>query len=72
MFVSFLQAQPVARRSVWQARQDMPPFWELEALIADGHDLDMALLLMSMRRDASNDTLDRVSEYGAAHSRISA
>lgn len=55
MLVNFLQddasAKGLACKGLaWRGEVRMPPFWELEELIAQGHDTRTALEIMAARR----------------------
>ena len=50
MFVRFLQTKIDADSAGGGSAVSMPPFWELEALIADGYQVDDALAVMARRR----------------------
>jgi len=55
MLISFLQddasAKGLARKGLaWRGKVRTPPFWELEELIAQGHDTRTALEIIAARR----------------------
>ncbi|AOO80050.1 hypothetical protein [Bosea vaviloviae] len=60
MLISFLQDDASAKASTckastckglaWRGEVRMPPFWELEELIAQGHDTRTALEIIAIRR----------------------
>ncbi|SFJ19767.1 hypothetical protein SAMN05216304_105231 [Bosea sp. OK403] len=50
MLVNFLQDDASAKGLAWRAEVRMPPFWELEELITQGHDTRTALEIIAMRR----------------------
>ena len=63
MLVNFLQdgasAKGLACKGpAWRGELSMPPFWELEDLIAQGHDTSAALEIMAVRRSQA-ERLDR-------------
>jgi hypothetical protein len=50
MLISFLQDDASAKGLAWQGVVHTPPFWELEELIAQGHDTRTALEIIAARR----------------------
>ncbi|CAN7733955.1 hypothetical protein LJR009_002553 [Bosea sp. LjRoot9] len=55
MLISFLQDDASAKGlackgPAWRGEVRMPPFWELEELIAQGHDTKTALEIIAVRR----------------------
>jgi hypothetical protein len=50
MLISFLQDDASAKGHAWRGELRTPPFWELEELIAQGHDTRTALEIIAVRR----------------------
>ena len=53
MLISFLQDDASAKGLTWRGEVRTPPFWELEELIALGHDTRTALEIIAVRRSAA-------------------